>query len=328
MRVLNLVTDPEAQFYELQVDALRRLGIEETTLGVPGQRCPDGDGMRSRSVLDYLQFSVPALRHSFDGYDVVHANYGLTAPPAIAQPNLPVVLSLWGSDLLGEYGLLSRWCARRADAVVVMTPEMAEELDVDCHVVPHGVDLERFRPFPRRPAREAVGWRHDARHVLFPYAEAKEVKDYPRAERVVTAADERLAEDVVLETLHGAPHDRMPLYLNAADALLLTSRREGSPNSVKEAMACNLPVVATDVGDVASRLAGVDPSHVCETDEELVAGILDVLERGQPSNGRGAIASLGLEQMGRRLHEVYESVVEDAEPAGAGAPAPTPARPQ
>ena len=310
MQVLNLVTSPDAEFFRLQVRALERQGVEETTLGVPGQQRFTDDGVDDRSMLDYLRYYPQVLRRSFDSYDLVHANYGLTAPAALGQPNLPVVLTLWGTDLMGKYGRLGRLCARRADAVIVMSERMAETLPTDCHVIPHAVDLERFRPFPRRPAREAIGWRHDANHVLFPYPEQRRVKDYPRAKRVVETARDRYGDDVELQTLYGVPHERMPLYMNAADALLLTSRREGSPNAVKEAMACDLPVVATDVGDVRTRLAGVDGSHVCRTDGELVDGLVDVLDRGEPSTGREAIAPLGLEQMGERIRAVYESVLD------------------
>ncbi|QLG60853.1 glycosyltransferase family 4 protein [Halorarum salinum] len=311
MRVLNLATSQDAEFFQLQVRALERQGIEGTTLGVPGDQEPTDDGMTSRSVADYLRFHTRVLRRSLDAYDVVHANYGLTAPAALSQPTRPVVLSLWGSDLLGEFGWLSRRCARRADAVIVMSAEMADVLDADCHVIPHGVDLKQFRPFPRRTACETVGWDHDVGNVLFPYPEQSPVKNYPRAERVVDAVRDRLDGDVELRTVYGVPHARMPVYMNAADALLVTSRREGSPNTVKEAMACNLPVVATDVGDVRERLDGVTPSHVRRTDGGLVDGLLDVLERGSQSNGRAVVRSLGLERMGRDIRAVYESALDE-----------------
>jgi len=77
----------------------------------------------------------------------------------------------------------------------------------------------------------------------------------------------------------------MPTLFNAADVLLLTSDREGSPNTVKEAMACNLPVVATDVGDVRSRLDGVANSHVAAIDDDRLADAVEaVLRRGQRSD--------------------------------------------
>lgn len=310
MRVLNLITN-RAPFYELQLEALQRHDVAETTLLVPGERSIDGDEVTSRSAIDYLRFFPRVLRYSFDGYDLVHANYGLTAPAALAQLRLPVVVSLWGSDLLGKYGWLSQWCARHADAVIVMSQQMADELEVDCHVVPHGVDLELFRPAPQRAARAEIGWRADVPQVLFPYSPHREVKDYPRAERVLERVRDRYRADVELQTLQNVPHEEMPRYLNAADALLLTSKWEGSPNTVKEAMACNLPVVSTDVGDVPERLADVEPSHVCRSDEELVEGLIDVFERDTRSNGREAVRPLGVDRMGDRLEAIYETVLSE-----------------
>jgi glycosyltransferase involved in cell wall biosynthesis len=309
-QVLNLVTNDEARFYRQQVDVLERQGVETTTLAVPTGSLPWRSGDDTRSLVDYLRLYPRALRHSFGRYDLVHANYGLTAPAALAQPNHPVVVSLWGSDLFGTFGRLSRFCAHHADAVIVMSDEMAAALDDDCEVIPHGVDLSLFHPIPTAEARETLGWRPDARHVLFPYPPDADVKDYPRAERVVAAARERLDSDVELQTVSGVPHDRMPLYMNAADALLLTSRHEGSPNVVKEALGCNLPIVATDVGDVSLRLDGVDPSAVGETDEELVDGLVDVLGNPRRSEGRASVQSLSLERMGEQIRGVYGRVVD------------------
>lgn len=311
MRVLNLVTSPDAEFFQLQVAALERRGVEQSTLGVGDGLTHTDQGMDSRSVFDYARFYSETIERSFGEYDLVHANYGLTAPPALLQSSVPVVLSLWGSDLFGPFGRLTRVCSRLADSVVVMSQDMADAVPARCHVIPHGVDLRQFRPFPGRQARSAVGWSQATHHVLFPYPKASEVKDYPRAERVVAAARERFDGRIQLHAIHGVPHARMPLYLNAADALLLTSRREGSPNSVKEALACNLPVVATDVGDVRERLRDIDPAHVCRTDEELVTGLVDALERGPASNGREAVDSMGMDAMGERLQAVYRSVLDE-----------------
>ena len=101
----------------------------------------------------------------------------------------------------------------------------------------------------------------------------------------------------------------MPTLFNAADVLLLTSDREGSPNTVKEAMACNLPVVATDVGDVRSRLDGVANSHVAADDDRLADAVEAVLRRGQRSDGRDAIRPLSTERMAERIHGVYAEVL-------------------
>lgn len=311
MYVLNLVTNPEARFYEQQVNVLERQGIQETTVPVPGVRkTTDGETV-SRSTVDYARHYPQVLRHAFNGYDIIHANYGLTAPAALAQPTRPVVLSLWGSDLFGRYSWVSKLSARMVDAVIVMSEEMAETLSIShCHVIPHGIDLERFQPMDQTVARNRVGWDHDAYHVLFPYSESRHVKDYPRAKSIVKAVQSKISSDVTLQTLHGAPHCHMPYYLNAADVLLLTSKHEGSPNSVKEAMACNLPVVATDVGDVGTLLAGVSTSSVGQLDSELTDQVFEILIRGERSDGRNHIKPYDLTTMGRRICAVYESVLD------------------
>jgi len=310
LRVLNLVTNDEARFFRQQTETLEHLGVDCTTLTVAGKRMYDDGETAGRSVADYARFYPRALRASFGDFDLVHANFGLTAPHAICQPNLPVVLSLWGSDLYGRYGPVSRFCARFADAVVVMSPAMAAELGQDAHVLPHGVDLSRFRPGPTAPARRRIGWEPDGYHVLFPYPPERGVKNYPRAKRVVEAVNDRLPEPVTLHTVTSVPHDEMPSYYNAADALLVTSHHEGSPNAVKEALACNVPVVSTDVGDVATRLAGLDHSRVCSSDGELVDGLVEAVTTEGRTEGRDAVREISVERTGERLLEIYRDVVD------------------
>ncbi|AQL44484.1 glycosyl transferase [Halorientalis sp. IM1011] len=311
--MLNIVTNHDSQFFRTQVDRLRDRGVEADVLAVPGHNEANsvhGDGDRTRSVTDYLRFLPGVLQRSFGQYDLLHANYGLTAPAAVAQPNLPTVLSLWGSDLMGSAGWFVRPFAARVDEVVVMSDRMAAELDRDCHVVPHGVDLSLFQPEPQQRARDRLGWAHDPTIVLFPYPPSRDVKNYPRAERIVAATRDRVDGEVDLRIPSGVPHSEMPTYMNAADALLVTSKREGSPNTVKEALACNCPVVSTPVGDVPERLDGVRLSAVGGTDEELVEGLVAALEAGANSNGREAVRDLGLDATAERLHGVYERVLD------------------
>ncbi|MFH5799173.1 glycosyltransferase [Haladaptatus sp. CMAA 1911] len=302
------MTNTDARFYNEQLRVLAKRGVRGETLAPPGTHRAR-QSVTKRTPRDYLRFFPTVIRNSLDDYDLIHANYGLTAPMALAQLRLPVVLSLWGSDLLGEYGWLSKLCARHCDAVIVMSDHMAAELDIQCHVIPHGINLSRFAPQPKAEARETVGWDSRAKHVLFPYPPTREVKDFPRAERVVTAAGQQVEGSVELQSVYGVSHDEMSTYYNAADVLLLPSKSEGSPNSVKEAMACNVPVVTTDVGDVEERLADVSPSHVCRSDDELVSGLVDVLSSPRRSNGRENVQDISLTRMGERIHAVYESVV-------------------
>lgn len=298
--VLMLVTNEDASFYRQQIAALEDIGIECDTVAVPNT----DNG--ARTVGHYARFYGQALRQSLSEYDVVHANYGLTAPAALAQRRRPVVLSLWGSDLLGSYGRLSRWCANRCDEVIVMSEHMAGELDRRSHVIPHGVDMDVFRPAPQTVARDEIGWDQESRIVLFPYDKNRPIKDFARARTVVDAADERLDERVELRTVSGVDHDKIPRYMNAADVMLLTSRREGSPNTVKEALACNCPVVSTDVGDVSDYVTDLEYSGVADDDEVLTDKLVRVLEDAPVSEGREQVAELGLSQMARNIASVYQ----------------------
>jgi glycosyltransferase involved in cell wall biosynthesis len=306
LRVLSLVTNHRARFYLQQVNRLRERGVTVDTVTVP-----DGtNGSNSRQLTDYARFYAAALRASRGEYDIVHANYGLSAPPAVLQWFHPTVVELWGSDLFGTYGRIGRWAARAADEVIVMSEEMAAELDRDCHVIAHGIDLERFRPEPQPACQADLGWDPEANHVLFPYPPSREVKNYPLAERIVAAAEQQLDRPLELHTVDGVPHEEMYTYMNAADVLLLTSHREGAPNSVKEAMACNLPVVSVDVGDVADRLTGVSPSAVHTDDSDLIDSLVEIVRTGERSNGREIISEISLDRQIDRLVEVYQRAVD------------------
>ncbi|RLM54046.1 glycosyltransferase [Halobellus sp. Atlit-31R] len=304
MRVLSLVTRGNSVFYRQQRAGLRERGHVVETMAVPGY-----DSDERRSWTTYAAYYPRVVAAAFGDYDLVHANYGLTAPPAVLQPSLPVVLTLWGSDLLGEYGWLSRRCARHVAEVVVMSEEMADALGQPCHIVPHGIDLDLFQPRSQARARRAVGWSDDGYQVLFPYAPSQPVKNFERAERVVDLTRERVDEPIELQAAGGIDHDRMPHYMNAADALLLSSDHEGSPNTVKEAMACNLPVVATDVGNLATRLDGVSRSVVADSDAALADALAEVLRAGEPSDGRAAIAEISLQNQLDRIERVFEAAV-------------------
>lgn len=303
MKVLQLVTTPRP-FFEQQVAALEERGIDCTVCSVPGSH----DGADGRSPTAYARFYAQVLSavRSTD-YDLVHANYGLVAPAALAQPTRPVVLTLWGSDLMSDRPWLracSRIGARRADATVVPTEVMSDALEADHRVHPFGVDTDQFRPIDRERARERVGWDTDRPVALFPYDPDRDVKDYARARKLVEAAD----VDLELRTVSGVDHAVMPDYMNASDVLLVTSRRESGPMVVKEAAACNLPVVSTDVGFVRETLADIEGCVVSDDDEPLVSGLEIVVERDASPDGREVIDDLGVDALGDSLAALYREV--------------------
>ncbi len=320
MHVLQLVTNEQAPFFQQQIRSLENIGITSDV------RSPTGSHSEteSRSLAAYARLLSRTVREADDSYDLVHANYGLTAPAALSQRSIPTVLSLWGSDLLGSMGPLSRYCAKKVDEVIVMTPMMADSLSVSSHVIPHGVDMEVFRPIPQQKAQSKVNWEPNTRHVLFPYSPSRTIKDFPKAAQVVAGVRKQIESPVQLQTLSNVPHERMPYYYNAADVVLVTSKREGSPNAVREALACNRPVVATDVGDIALHLEPVAASRVCTSFSELVEGVVSVIDdsKGATPNRNGMSSNecaviTGREQanhnsaqaMAQRIKMVYERAV-------------------
>jgi teichuronic acid biosynthesis glycosyltransferase TuaC len=247
-------------------------------------------------------------------YDLVHVNSGLAAPTAILQIKRPLVISFWGSDVMGGYfngksTELSRYCAKYADAVIVMSKEMDNRLPADCHVIPHGVDLNKFKPIPSEEAINKVDWNRNVVNVLFPYRIEREEKRYDLAQEVVEKVNHKTKYKVELQVVHDEPYSSIPYYMNAADVLLMTSEHEGSPNTVKEAMACNLPIVSTEVGDVKQRLSPVESSYACSGKDELISSLLQVVEERRRSNGREFANEFSIEKMGEEIISVYEEVM-------------------
>jgi glycosyltransferase involved in cell wall biosynthesis len=123
---------------------------------------------------------------------------------------------------------------------------------------------------------------------------------------------------IELHALDGVPHPRVPVWLNAADAVVVTSVHEGSPNVVKEALACNVAVVSVDVGDVRERISGVQGCHLVEADAQDIADHLArVFESGRRVAGREVIEELSLSRVAERLSGIYAEVVARAR-RGAG----------
>lgn len=310
--VLSIVANEESPIYKKQIKCLKHSEVSLTTLST-GKNVSTTAGSESQNsdsnrVSDYLRLYFSVLKEK-SSYDLVHANGGLIAPLAIAQTRRPIVLTLRGSDLAGKYGRVVKRCTQFYDEVIVRNEEMRRELGRDAHIIPAGIDLKQFKPSPQLKAQHAVGWDPSEKHVLFPYPPTRSVKNYPLAELVVEQVDDQYSDGVRLQAVYGVDHGEVPMYMNAADALLLTSHREGSPNTVKEAMACNLPVVATDVGDVRKRLLDVEQSRVCKSEDDLVSALYDVLQSNERSNGREHVRELSLDRMGERILNVYESAL-------------------
>jgi glycosyltransferase involved in cell wall biosynthesis len=282
-------------FVHEQVVALRELGVEVDVLYLEGGR---GIQKYLRGCLRVL--AACARRH----YDVVHGHYGFAGLVARCQIAAPVVVTFYGSDVnQRRQRPFSKLAAALADETIVLSPTLAQLARLrNAHVIPCGVDLTRFQPLDKAEARRALGIDPHATVLLFPADPARRVKRYDRFETAVA----RLERPVHVLTLHNVPRERVPLVLNAADCLVMTSDSEGSPVSVREALACNTPVVSVDVGDVRELLEGVEPSYVVSSDpDHIAAAVARVLATGQRSNGRRKAATLDANVSARRVYDLY-----------------------
>ncbi len=288
-------------FVRDEVEALRRLGLQVDVLFINGKRS------RWNYLWGLLRLWCRLLRRR---YSVVHAHYALTGVVARAQWWVPLVVTFHGAEVaLGWPARVSRWLRNRVDAVIVTSRRVREDLGApEAAVISPGVDFERFQPGDRTAARHALGLPPDGQLVLFVGRAEwdKRLDAVEEAVRLLRA--ERPTAELVL--LSGQPHDVVPLYMNASDALLLISTYEGSPMVVKEALACNLPVVASDVGDVMEVISGVEGNALCDgTPEDAARKLAWVLGRGRLAAGREAVAHLSVEGSARRIMEVYQRVL-------------------
>ncbi len=305
MKVLSIVTNRYSNFYQNQVSELKKRGIDVQTLAPSGQSTDhEVRANMSRSATDYVRLYKDILLTQTDDYDIVHANNGLVAPLALASLHRPVVLTFWGSDLMSSNTKLCQKSAKYADQVILPSESMSPYLSSDYTLIPFGVDTDTFTPMPKDDSREIVGWNKDDDIVLFPCSKSRSVKNYPLAERVVDQID-----SAELHSISGLPHDEVPIYMNAADVVLVTSKRESGPMVIKEAALCNTPVVSTDVGFAESVLSNVSNSFVCKSEKQLIKKTEYILEHQLGSDGAKFSYEWSLERMGNKLEDTFSNLL-------------------
>jgi glycosyltransferase involved in cell wall biosynthesis len=256
---------------------------------------------------------------------LVHAHYGsLTALLCAAASTVPLIITLRGCDLnedpevnpihIGLAHLFSHIACLRAKRVILVSEQLRYRLL--CHrrdavVIPTGVDLRVFRPIAQEQARKVLGWPQDIRIVLFHGGSRPRLKGADIVEPAVRAAEQMTGPIRLVDLTGDVPCERVPYWINAADCIALASVSEGSPNIVKEALACNVPVVTTDVGDTVERLQNVEPSRVVRRNvTDFAEALASILRQRRRSNGREKVSALDEPCIAQAVREVYESALE------------------
>jgi teichuronic acid biosynthesis glycosyltransferase TuaC len=303
-----------APYLKRQVDFLRRAGVDVDVFAFRGARKPM-NYLRARRRL-HAQLSA-------NRYDLVHAQFGQSA--LLVWPRrIPLVVTFHGCDLQGvkrpdgrmsASGLiLQRLCraiGRRAEAVIVVSDRMRQFLppSIQAPVIPTGIDFDTVPRITTAEARRQLGLPLDERLVLFVGNPNEPVKRHHLAAEAVALLEHTLKSRLIVGW--GMQPSEILLLMTACDVLVVSSIQEGSPGVVKEALACNLPVVSVDVGDVPLRLAGVEGCEVCADDSPatIAAALERVLRRGTRIDGRDRVRDLDERVLASRVIAIYQSIV-------------------
>lgn len=285
--------------------------------------------IKGKGLKGYFKNIAPLRRQiKSTNYDIIHAHYGLSGLVALLAKTRgeKIVISFMGNDLLGDHAIngkstflgdilvsINQFVVRYFDHIIVKSAEMARKISsVKKTVIPNGVNMSLFIPMEKQTGLQKTGWDPDFRHLFFLSDPVRPEKNFRLTE---IAFRELKTEKVLLHYLKDIPHKNLVHYYNASDACILTSYHEGSPNVIKEAMACNCPVISTDVGDVKEVFGNTEGCYISSFDpsdvtEKIRLALDYTLHKGR-TNGRDRIIELGLdsETIARKILTVYHKVL-------------------
>lgn len=234
----------------------------------------------------------------------------------------PIVMTFRGSDLnpapdtnrlvQAAQHAASHFASVCANGIVCVSRELSERLRVRTRlaIIPSPTDLELFRPRPQGECRRAIGWPEDAAIAVFLAGMNSALKGLDLARQVGIELERRRSAVTLKRIEQEVPITQMPVYLNAADGLLFLSRFEGSPNLIREASACNLPIVTTAVGDTADVLRAVEPHRFVSRDPREIADALEAIcGLRARSNGRESMGRYATADIARRTLDFYNEIV-------------------
>ena len=292
-----------------QGESLRDQGIDIQYYNIVG-----------KGVAGYLKNVLPLRRYvNKNRYDIIHSHYSLSAFTATLSGCKPLVVSLMGSDI--RLGSFVKWVIKICsllfwNVIIVKSKDMLDSVGIkSVEIIPNGVNVFLFKPRDKKSAQKKLGWDSSFKHILFAADPLRPEKNFQLLQEAYDRLKSR--ENIVLHSLKDIPREEIPAYMNASDVVLLTSLWEGSPNVIKEAMACNRPVVCTDVGDVRLIFGDTPGCFLVSFDSadvvEKLKTALSFAETYHDTKGRNRILDLGLdaESIARRIIDMYKKVIKN-----------------
>lgn len=248
--------------------------------------------------------------------ELIHAHYSLSGIVAtLTLTSKPIIVSLMGSDVLSTNKfifLFTKFLSKFIwNQTIVKSEQMHSVLsNTKAIVIPNGVDINVFKTKNALESKQKLGWSTSNFHLLFASDPNRPEKNYALAANGIDLVKKSIP-NLEVHYLKGLNTTEMVEYYNAADLLLLTSFHEGSPNVIKEAMACNCPIVSTKVGDVINVINGAENSFLVSYEPNDVAEkIIKVLKNPSRSNGRSKIQNLSSEKIAERIIELYSKTIQ------------------
>lgn len=280
MKVLIVASSKSGKYAPFIMDQVKEL----TELGVEFSFFPiTGKGIRG-----YMK-SLPELKKVIRSTspDLIHAHYGLSGLLATFQRKCPVIVTFHGSDInVKKNRRFSKIAHFRAAQSIFVSEALKNTLRVNKGaIIPCGIDTDLFADYGKKESREKLGLDLNKKYVLFSSSFDRPVKDYPLAKSAMDLFDD---ENVELLELKGFTREEIPIIMSAADCGLVTSISESGPLFVKEAIACGLPVVSVDVGEVKTSFEGTHGNYLVSRDkDEIYKAVKNVLDEGKRSVSNG-----------------------------------------
>ena len=244
--------------------------------------------------------------------DIIHAHYSYSGIVASLASRKSAVCSLMGSDI--EDSRINRLLIRIFakffwKETVVKSKRLKEKLGMSrTIVIPNGISLEFFKPASKIIAREKIGFDPNKKIALFLADPSRQEKNYTLAQKAIDILPDN--DSIELKAIYNIDLSMVPDYISASDMVILTSKFEGSPNVIKEAMACNCPIVSTDVGDVREVIGNTEGCFITSFEPEGVAEKIQLaIEFNKKTNGRDNITHLDEKVIAQRLIDVYQSAI-------------------
>ena len=318
LKILITTTEyEEAPFIMDQVKSLRSSGLSVTIFKFSPKKNP----------LNYIRARLKLAKLvRLNEFDIIHAHYGQSGFISKFR-DIPLITTFHGTDVMGIIGengsytfmgkvlsMLSKLTSLMSDYCICVSSRIAIQLpkSINKKVIPCGIDIKIFQKMDKVKCRKSLKF-DDKKYILFAGDPSIKVKNYELALKSFNMFIKDSKIDSCLIPFKGYDRSQVPKLLNAVDLLLMTSKHEGSPMVIKEAIACKTPIVSVDVGDVKELIDDISGSYVVDREDiNLISDkIKKVLDQNDSQRSEPNIASIDLAYINGKLIDLYKNLIKD-----------------